>query len=45
MPEAAQAHPYESVAVLEPWPPGLPLEHHQLVAKCDVLKREIALTL
>ncbi len=44
MPEAAQAHPDEPVTVPEQWPPGLPLEHHQLVAKCDVLKREIALT-
>ena len=45
MPATAQADPEEPIPVPEPYPPGLPLEHHQLMPERDVLKREIASTL
>ena len=44
-PATAQTDPEEPVTVPEPWPPRLPLEHHQLVPERYVLKREIPLTL
>lgn len=44
-PDAAQPDPQGPSTVLEPEPPGLPLEHHQLMSKRDLLKREIPLTL
>lgn len=40
-PDAAQPDPQEPVTALEPEPPGLPLEHHQLMPKRDILKCEI----
>ena len=44
-PGATQPDPEEPVAVLEPKPHGLPLEHHQRMPKRDVIDPEIPLTL
>lgn len=44
-PDAAQPDPEESITILEPWFPALPLEYHQLMPKRDVLKGEIPPTL
>ena len=43
-PEAMEPDPEESVAILEPHVAGLPTEHHQLLAKRDVLERQIPST-
>ncbi len=40
-PQAAEPDPEESVTVHEAQAPRLPLDHHQLLAERDVLKREI----
>ena len=40
-PEATEPDQEESVAILEPHVAGLPTEHHQLLAKCDVLEGQI----